>query len=104
MYLLECKVCHIQYVGSASTKFRLRFNNYKNANRKFNLNHSVPQETLHAHFKQADHNGFSDFEFTLIDQAADLRALRCKEAFWQYQLETFNPNGLNEREVNMDFG
>ena len=25
VYLLSCKVCHVQYVGSATTKFRLSF-------------------------------------------------------------------------------
>ena len=29
VYLVQCKTCHIQYIGSASTKFRLRFNNYR---------------------------------------------------------------------------
>ena len=29
VYLLSCKVCHAQYVGSTTTKFRLRFNNHK---------------------------------------------------------------------------
>ena len=29
VYLLSCKVCHAQYVGSTTTKFRVRFNNHK---------------------------------------------------------------------------
>ena len=29
VYLLECNVCGVQYVGSTNTPFRLRFNNYK---------------------------------------------------------------------------
>ena len=29
VYLLSCKVCHVQYVGSTTTKFRLRFDNHK---------------------------------------------------------------------------
>ena len=29
VYLMSCKVCHGQYVGSTTTKFRLRFNNRK---------------------------------------------------------------------------
>ena len=35
LYLMECKVCGVQYVGSTCTPFRLRFNNYKACNRKF---------------------------------------------------------------------
>ena len=34
-YLVQCKSCIIQYVGSASTIFRLRFNNYRSSNRKY---------------------------------------------------------------------
>ena len=37
VYLLECTVCGVQYVGSTCTPFRLRFNNYKACSRKFNL-------------------------------------------------------------------
>ena len=29
VYLINCKVCGLQYVGSTTTKFRLRFNNHK---------------------------------------------------------------------------
>ena len=43
VYLLECNVCGVQYVGSTNTPFRLRFNNYKACNRKFSQGSSVPQ-------------------------------------------------------------
>ena len=36
VYLLECTVCGVQYVGSTCTPFRLGFNNYKACSRKFN--------------------------------------------------------------------
>ena len=29
VYLISCKVCGFQYVGSTTTKFRSRFNNHK---------------------------------------------------------------------------
>ena len=29
IYLLECKKCHIQYVGKAETDFNLRLNNHR---------------------------------------------------------------------------
>ena len=36
LYLLKCKVCgEAPYVGKAKTKFRYRFNNYKNKHRAF---------------------------------------------------------------------
>ena len=33
----------------------------------------------------------------MIDQARDVDSFRRSEAFWQYTLDTFHPNGLNER-------
>jgi len=35
VYLLGCKVCGKQYVGSTFTSFRTRFNNYTSSSRKF---------------------------------------------------------------------
>ena len=35
VYLLGCKVCGKQYVGSTLTSFRARFNSYKSSSRKF---------------------------------------------------------------------
>ena len=34
IYLLSCKVCGLQYVVSTTDKFRLRWDNYKENNRK----------------------------------------------------------------------
>ena len=34
----------------------------------------------------------------LIDQSNNIEELRKKESFWQHELDTFQPNGLNERE------
>ena len=41
----------------------------------------------------------SDWESTLIDQTESVDKLRRRESFWQYELDTFQPNGLNERDV-----
>ena len=35
VYLLGCKVCGKQYVGSTFTSFKARFSNYKSSSRKF---------------------------------------------------------------------
>ena len=45
------------------------------------------------------HNGISDWSLKIIDQAEDEISLRKREPFWQNKLNTFVPNGLNEREV-----
>ena len=35
----------------------------------------------------------------LIDQTGNVEELRKKESFSQHELDTFQPNGLNEHEV-----
>ena len=41
----------------------------------------------------------SDWESTLIDQTESVDNLRRRESFWQYELDTFQPKGLNQRNV-----
>ena len=40
-YLITCKKCTKQYVGSCINRFRTRFNNYRSCYRKFCRGHSV---------------------------------------------------------------
>lgn len=103
VYLVRCKTCAIQYVGSTSTKFRIRLNNCKCYHQKYSSGKPVIQASFHSHFKQPNHNGMEDWSFTFIDQAENLPSLRRKESFWQHKLNTFQPNGLNERDVTLDF-
>ena len=81
VYLVQCKVFNIQYVGSASTKFRLRFNNYLSCSQRYSKGETVPQMTFHSHFLKPGHNGFTDCEFILIDQFDDIRSLQKKRDF-----------------------
>ena len=97
MYLFTCKTCSKQYTGS--TDFRPRFNNYRCAHRNLLKRKKVKQESFNAHFAEADHNGEEDWEVRLIDQTDNVEDLRKRESFWQHELETFQPNGLNERQV-----
>ena len=103
VYMFQCKTCEKQYVGSSSTKFRTRFNNYKSSWKKHTDNKKVPQgASFHAHFSQPDHYGKLDWEVTLIDQANETKSLRLKEDYWIDRLNTFFPNGLNERHVTWE--
>ena len=108
IYLMQCKVCSLQYVGSTKTKFRYRFNNYKSKHLKYrkeffegtlDASSNIQQAGFHKHFCQLDHHGLSDWSVKLIDQANDEISLRRQERFWQYKLKTFSPDGLNEKEV-----
>jgi len=101
VYLVQCKKCSMQYIGSTSTPFRQRFNNYKSCHKKHNLGVPIIQESFHAHFNQEGHRGIDDWQFILIDQADSLFSVRRKESFWQHRLNTFAPAGLNEREVSV---
>ena len=98
VYLFTCKSCSKQYTGSTED-FWPRFNNYRSAHRNFLKRKKVKQESFNAHFAEADHNGEEDWEVRLIDQTDNVEDLRKRESFWQHELETFQPNGLNEREV-----
>ena len=43
----------------------------------------------------------SDWEITLIDQTDSVDNFRRRESFWQYELDSLQPNGLNERDVTL---
>ena len=58
VYLLECSVCGLQYVGSIYTSFRVRFNIYKSCNRRFNVGASgVPHADIFRNFAGEGHRG-----------------------------------------------
>ena len=108
VYILRCRTCGFQYVGSTITKFRERFNNYKSQFRKYferrvqghpNPGEGISQAGLFEHFCSLGHHGIDDWSFKLIDQADTFERLRERESFWQYKLNSFIPHGLNDREV-----
>ena len=105
VYCLTCKTCNKKYVGSTTTSFRLRFNNYRSHFRTYKREKaegkkiSVPQGGLFEHFLQDGHNEMSDWSFQLIDRSIDMEKLLMRESFWQYRLDTFLPAGLNDRDV-----
>ena len=103
VYMIECKTCGKPYVGSTETLFRTRFNNYRSSQRNFEKGKKVLQESFHSHFTEDCHCGEDDWNVTLIDQANNLEEVRRKESFWQHELNTFEPHGLNEREVTLEY-
>ena len=97
-YLFSCKACSKQYTGSTES-FRSRFNNYKSAHRNYIKGNTIKQASFHAHFEDDKGHSMSDWEITLIDQTESVGDLRRRESFWQYEIDTFQPNGLNERDM-----
>ena len=61
IYLLSCKACGLQYVGSTIDKFRLRWNNYKEFNRKAKRREENMQPLVFEHFSSNDHKGFLSY-------------------------------------------
>ena len=53
IYLMECRICRIEYIGKSETEFNIRLNNHrKNVNRQ-----NAPQADQH--FKLPNHNSVS---------------------------------------------
>ena len=69
IYLLSCKVCGLQYVASITDKFRFRWNNYKENDRKALRGEEHMQPELLEHFAAGNHGCFlTDCSITLIDK------------------------------------
>ena len=98
VYLISCKKCHLQYVGSTRTEFKVRFRNHKSAMR---TNKKTCEVAIH--YNSSPHV-MQDFTFQCIDKVdpkTDLdrieKILITKEAYWMAQLFCVFPNGLNKR-------
>ena len=99
IYLLECELCKIQYVGNAETAFNIRLNN----NRKDVKDpKAIPVDK---HFNQTGHNFNLRSKFIIIEQLQDIEKtsneilkerLKTRETFWIKKLKTLTPSGLNQ--------
>ena len=95
IYLLSCKVCGLQYVGSTTDKFRFRWNNYKENDRKALRGEEHMQPELFEHFAADNHSCFlTDCSITLIDKTDGSDPTR-REEYWRKVLKTVAPYGLN---------
>ena len=99
IYLMECALCKIQYVGKAETAFNIRLNNHR---KDVNNPKSIPADF---HFRKPGHSFNLHAKFTLIEQLSNIhttdketlkfRLKRCED-FWIQKLETLTPKGLNQ--------
>lgn len=91
IYLITCKKCNIQYIGETKRTLRDRFNNHKSTIIK-NINTPVG-----LHFNSLGHS-LRHLSITplegLINTDGYLR--RSREAYWQLELGTLFPLGLNQ--------
>ena len=98
IYLASSNKCRLQYVGSTTTDFRIRFRNYKSA-----MLTSKTSCEVQVHFNKIPHT-LDDFSFQCIDQVQAPnsseeidRLLITEEAYWSAQLFSLAPHGLNKR-------
>ena len=82
VYLISCKVCGVQYVGSTTTEFRLRFNNHKSllrAHSKMSAANKDKDDTIYKRFHSDEHHDLRDIEVHLIDKVNAKDNLLAKE-------------------------
>ena len=96
IYLVSCNKCNLQYVGSTSNPFKVRFRNHKS-----DMLRNKKSCELAIHFNKLPHN-LQDFQFIVIETiqntTGDLeRILLTREGYWAAQLSTLQPFGLNKR-------
>ena len=97
IYLLECILCKIQYVGKAETAFNLRLNNHGKDTKK---NYILACKYLQKH----GHDFNKHIKFIIIDKLINLHdsketlqeMLVGREHFWIQKLKMLVPFGLNQ--------
>ena len=69
VYLIKCKRCGRQYIGSTINAFRIRFNNHESSlNRYGRGQRNILGEHLYSHFCEEGHEGSSDLVVKIIDK------------------------------------
>ena len=77
IYLLTCKVCKKPYTGKTVDRFRLRWNNYKESDRKFLRGEEIKPISWREHFLKDNHQSFEeDASICLIDKLTLLTLIK----------------------------
>ena len=99
IYLLECNICNIQYVGKSDTTFNICLNNHIKDVKDPN---ALPADK---HFTLPRHDFNKNAKFTLIEKLTNTNKvatetqkerLKNRENFCIIKLRTLTPNGLNQ--------
>ena len=95
IFSLSRKVCGLQYVASTTDKFRFRWKNHKENNRKAKSGEKHMQRLVFEHFSSNDHNGLlEDCNITLTEKTDGADPTR-REKYCRRVLKTVTPYGLN---------
>ena len=88
-----------QYAGKTADRFRLRWNNYKESDKKIFRGEDIKQNYLHEHFLSDGHQSFKeDVSIYSIDKT-DSSDPHKREYYWMRTLKTIASFGLNTKET-----
>ena len=101
IYLLECKKCHIQYVGKGATDLNLKLNNHHKDVYK------ADAILAPRYFGMKDDIFNRDTSFIINEQTrknpsrreTKKKLLKQREKFWVMKLETLKPKRLNQEQI-----
>ena len=85
----------MQYVGKTVDDFRLRWNNYKDNNRKYLRKEACMQQHFFEHFSSKDHSGFLDDVSIIFIDKTDTKNPKKREHYWRHALKAMAPQNLN---------
>ena len=91
IYIIECTLCNMQYVGETQNALHIRLNGHRN-----DMKHKRVDKPVAAHFNRPGHS-LADLTIMVLElmrsHNPDLRKKR--ESYWIYQLQSLHPRGLN---------
>ena len=99
VYLMECSICNIQYVGKTQTSLERRINGHRSDTKC-----KLEPIAADMHFRLPGHDFNRDAKFTVIEQAINKRNksdmaffLMTIEDNWIQRLKTLSSQGLNDQ-------
>jgi hypothetical protein len=96
MYILECSICGLQYVGESKQPFHKRLNGHRSDLTKKPFLH------VNQHFGLSDHNleDFNKMKILVIEQNClwSYFQRENRERFWIKELRVLYPDGINRKQ------
>ena len=91
IYLIECRLCGMQYVGETENALHIRMNGHRS-----DINRNLPEKPVAAHFNAPGHSA-DDLSVMVIERVlrGDAAHRKARESFWIYTLRSLTPHGLN---------
>lgn len=96
IYMLTC-LCGKAYIGQTKRCLKIRISEHKTAIRTGNTDYAMAK-----HYLEAQHGSASSLRFVGVEQVTTTRGgnvpkvLSQREMFWIYELNTMQPQGLND--------